>query len=156
MELSRQYEFAPHCRWPLPLRQPAWRCGSRGLAGHEEGMPLARLEPQAMRVDFTPACSRVNHSTARYPKLALLARWRHLISLEAKRGRSPSGRFARRANHLRNCWRRCAIGLPVPANRCAIAAETRCAKKLILQAASNGSAGPVHLRKIFLFRFFRN
>jgi hypothetical protein len=56
-------------------------------------MPLARLEPQAMRVDFTPACSRVNHSTARYPKLALLARWRHLISSEAKRGRSPSGRL---------------------------------------------------------------
>jgi hypothetical protein len=51
---------------------------------------------------------------------------------------------------------RCAIGLPAPANPCAIAAETKCAKKLILQGGSNGSTYPARLREIFRFRFFRN
>jgi hypothetical protein len=61
---------------------------------------------------------------------------------------------ARRATHLRHCQRRYAIGLPAPANQCAIAAETACAKKLILQAASNGSTPVQPCReKYFSFGF---
>jgi hypothetical protein len=63
----------------------------------------------------------------------------------------PDGRLT-----CENCWRRCAMGLPAPADQCAIGAKTACAKKLILQAASSGSPRPVRFRKIFLFRFFRN
>ena len=55
------------------------------------GLRALRQAPPRRSPSFFPF--RVNPSAARYPKLALLARWRHLISLEAKRGRSPSGRL---------------------------------------------------------------
>jgi len=104
-------------------------------------------------IQTTEACFGFFHSASipRQPAIrnSLSSRGRGSRSRWTRSAAEAERPVARRATHLCHCSRRCAIALPVSADQCAIVAKTACAKKLILQDASNGSplSSPCAYRK---------